>query len=69
MEEGANFTLRVLLVKPRSSAVHFGLAPFFRTEPLGLEYIAAALGANGHQVRIVDLGFERQAMARLVKSF
>ena len=31
--------MRVLLVKPRSSAVHFGLAPFFRTEPLGLEYI------------------------------
>ena len=61
--------MRVLLIKPRSSAAHFGLAPFFRTEPLGLEYIAAALGAHGHQVRIVDLCFERQGMARLIKSF
>lgn len=66
--------MRVLLVKPRSSAAHFGLAPFFRTEPLGLEYIAAALGSQGHQVRIVDLCFERQyfsrnPMARFIKSF
>ena len=61
--------MRVLLIKPRSSAAHFGLAPFFRTEPLGLEYIAAALGTRGHQVRIVDLCFERQSMARLIKSF
>jgi hypothetical protein len=61
--------LRVLLVKPRSSAAHFGLAPFFRTEPLGLEYIAAALGAGGHQVRIVDMSFQRRTMARLIKSF
>lgn len=69
LEEGVKSDLRVLLVKPRSSAVHFGLAPFFRTEPLGLEYIAATLGARGHQVRIVDLCFERQSMARLIKSF
>ncbi len=61
--------MRVLLVKPRSSAAHFGLAPFFRTEPLGLEYISAALGASGHQVRIVDMSFERRTMARLIKSF
>jgi len=61
--------LRVLLVKPRSCAVHFGLAPFFRTEPLGLEYIAAALGARGHQTRIVDMSFERRTMEVLIKSF
>jgi hypothetical protein len=35
--------------------VHFGLAPFLWKEPLGLEYISAALGASGHPVRIVDL--------------
>jgi len=61
--------LRVLLIKPRNSTVHFGLAPFFRTEPLGLEYIAGALGACGHQVRIVDMCFERRTMAHLIKSF
>jgi len=35
--------MRVLLVKPRPTAVQFGLAPFFQTEPLGLEYVASAL--------------------------
>lgn len=61
--------MRVLLVKPRHLAAHFGLAPFFRTEPLGLEYIAAALGARGHQVRIVDMCFERSSMARIIRKF
>jgi radical SAM superfamily enzyme YgiQ (UPF0313 family) len=68
LDEGVDFDLRVLLIKPRSSATQFGLAPFFRTEPLGLEYIGAALGAGGHQVRIVDLGFERRTMAVLIKT-
>ena len=35
----------------------FGLGPFFRTEPLGLEYVAAALEARGHTASIVDLRF------------
>ncbi len=67
--EQREFTLRVLLVKPRHLAAHFGLAPFFRTEPLGLEYIASALAAHGHQVRIVDMCFERRSMARIIRSF
>ena len=61
--------MRVLLVKPRHLAAHFGLAPFFSTEPLGLEYISAALCAHGHQVRIVDMCFERRSMARIVRRF
>jgi radical SAM superfamily enzyme YgiQ (UPF0313 family) len=61
--------LRVLLIKPRHLAAHFGLAPFFRTEPLGLEYIASALTAHGHQVRIVDMCFERRSMAKIIRSF
>lgn len=61
--------MRVLLVKPRHLAAHFGLAPFFRTEPLGLEYIAAPLGAHGHQVCIVDMCFERRTMAKIIRSF
>ena len=63
------FSLRVLLVKPRNTTAHFGLAPFFRTEPLGLEYIASALAAEGHQVRIVDMCFERRSMAHFIRSF
>jgi hypothetical protein len=60
--------LRVLLVKPRNRTAHFGLAPFSRTEPLGLEYIAAALGAHRHQARIVDMCFECSSMAKIIRS-
>jgi radical SAM superfamily enzyme YgiQ (UPF0313 family) len=58
--------MRVLLVKPRPTAIQFGLAPFFQTEPLGLEYIAAALIEKGHSVRVVDLRFERQRIAAIL---
>ena len=59
--------MKILLVKPRPTAVQFGLAPFFQTEPLGLEYISTALLRNGHSVRVVDLRFERQGMAAILR--
>jgi radical SAM superfamily enzyme YgiQ (UPF0313 family) len=49
--------MRVLLVRPVSPNDRFGLGPFFRVEPLGLEYVAAALRAHGHHVDLVDLRF------------
>jgi len=49
--------MHVLLLRPVSPNERFGLGPFFRVEPLGLEYIAAALLDQGHRVRIVDLRF------------
>ena len=61
--------MRVLLVKPHNPNLHFGLAPFFRTEPLGLEYVAAALGGGGHQVGIVDLSYEQRGIAQLIGEF
>lgn len=61
--------MRILLIKPRNTTVHFGLAPFFRTEPLGLEYISSALKAGGHQTRIVDMCFERASLKRILRSF
>jgi radical SAM superfamily enzyme YgiQ (UPF0313 family) len=61
--------MRVLLLKPRNAELHFGLAPFFRTEPLGLEYIAAELAARGHQVRVMDLGFENRSLPRIIRAF
>ena len=57
------------MLKPRPTAVQFGLAPFFQTEPLGLEYIAAALVDKGHLVRILDMRFERASVVRLVARF
>src|SRR5512143_459568 len=47
----------VLLLRPAPRNERFGLGPFFRTEPLGLEYIAAGLETRGHHTTIVDLRF------------
>jgi radical SAM superfamily enzyme YgiQ (UPF0313 family) len=51
--------MRVLLLRPVPTSERFGLGPFFRIEPLGMEYIAAALEAAGHPAAIADLRFGR----------
>ena len=53
--------MHVLLLRPVPENERFGLGPFFRIEPLGMEYIAAALEAAGHHVTIADLRFSRPA--------
>lgn len=49
--------MHVLLLRPVPGNERFGLGPFFRIEPLGLEYVAAALEARGHRTTTVDLRF------------
>ena len=49
--------MRVLLLRPDPDNERFGLGPFFRVEPLGLEYIGAALRARGHEPTVADLRF------------
>jgi hopanoid C-3 methylase len=49
--------MHVLLLRPVPGNERFGLGPFFRIEPLGMEYIAAALQARGHDVTLADLRF------------
>ena len=49
--------MRVLLLRPVPGNERFGLGPFFRIEPLGMEYIAAALQARDHVVSLADLRF------------
>jgi hopanoid C-3 methylase len=51
--------MNVLLLRPVPDNDRFGLGPFFRIEPLGMEYIAAALEADGHRVTLADLRFSR----------
>ena len=51
--------MNVLLLRPDPGNERFGLAPFFRVEPLGLEYVAAALRAAGHEPSLADLRFGR----------
>ena len=57
--------MNVLLLRPVPSNERFGLGPFFRIEPLGMEYIAAALEAHGHRVALADLRFTRSVAAEL----
>jgi radical SAM superfamily enzyme YgiQ (UPF0313 family) len=49
--------MNILLLRPHPGNEQFGLGPFFRVEPLGLEYVAAALLPLGHAVTIADLRF------------
>jgi hopanoid C-3 methylase len=51
--------MQVLLLRPVPANERFGLGPFFRIEPLGMEYVAAALEAAGHAVTVADLRFGR----------
>ena len=53
--------MNILLLRPHPGNEKFGLGPFFRVEPLGLEYIGAALLKHGHQVTIADLRFRPSA--------
>ncbi|HEX7486307.1 MAG TPA: radical SAM protein [Vicinamibacterales bacterium] len=58
----------VLLLRPAPRNERFGLGPFFRTEPLGLEYVAASLEARGHRATVIDLRFGwtvERALARV----
>jgi len=52
-------SMRILLLRPAPSNERFGLGPFFRIEPLGMEYIGAALEAHGHHVTLRDLRFSK----------
>jgi radical SAM superfamily enzyme YgiQ (UPF0313 family) len=49
--------MHVLLLRPVPANDRFGLGPFFRIEPLGLEYVAAALEAQGHRATVADLRY------------
>jgi hopanoid C-3 methylase len=60
--------MNVLLLRPVPANERFGLGPFFRIEPLGMEYIAAALDARGHRVAIADLRFSRP-LAHYMRTF
>src|ERR1700726_3005836 len=64
---GEAFLMRVLLVHP--SALMYSEI-FLRLEPLGLERVASALLADGHEVRLVDLQVYRKAeLERQVTGF
>lgn len=58
--------MNILLLRPHPGNDRFGLGPFFCVEPLGLEYIGAALLKHGHQVTVADLRF-RPGLATWVK--
>lgn len=63
--------MKVTLIRPDPGNERFGLGPFFRVEPLGLEYVAAAFEERGAEVTIVDGRYDnartaaRKSRARL----
>jgi hypothetical protein len=59
--------MHVLLLRPVPANDRFGLGPFFRIEPLGLEYIAAELEARGHRATVVDLRYG-QSVERILQT-
>ena len=60
--------MKVLLIRPDPGNERFGLGPFFRVEPLGLEYVGAALRARGHEPTVVDLRFGGSAAGWVKKT-
>jgi radical SAM superfamily enzyme YgiQ (UPF0313 family) len=60
--------MNVLLLRPDPGNERFGLGPFFRVEPLGLEYIGAALRARGHEATVVDLRDDRRVHSWIRRS-
>ena len=60
--------MNILLIRPHPGNDLFGLGPFFQVEPLGLEYIGAALRARGHTVAAADLRFRPGVAASVRKS-
>src|SRR5215470_8189840 len=59
--------MRVLFIRPDPGNERFGLGPFFRVEPLGLEYISAALKRSGVSVTVVDERFGRSLSSWLTE--
>lgn len=57
--------VNVLLLRPDPGNERFGLGPFFRIEPLGLEYLASALIARGQGPAILDLRFGRRLRSQI----
>jgi radical SAM superfamily enzyme YgiQ (UPF0313 family) len=57
--------MKILLLRPVPANERFGLGPFFRIEPLGMEYIATALEQRGHRVTVADLRFSKSLDAHL----
>ena len=58
--------MRVLLIRPDPGNERFGLGPFFRVEPLGLEYVGAALREAGDERRLGPHHHQIDALAGML---
>src|SRR4029453_9488825 len=52
--------MNVVLARPDPGNERFGLGPFFRVEPLGLEYVGPGSEARGGKERVVGRRFGRR---------
>jgi hopanoid C-3 methylase len=59
--------MRILLVRPRPHPDSISLQEFMICEPLDLEYLSAALKAEGHHVTIIDMLLERAPLTKFLE--
>jgi radical SAM superfamily enzyme YgiQ (UPF0313 family) len=60
---------RILLLRPMPDPETIGLQHVMICEPLELEYLASNLGADGHEILLVDMILERQPLERFLEAF
>ena len=59
--------MKILLVRPKPHPATIGLQDVMICEPLELEYLGAALQAEGHQVAVVDMILERHPLTHFLR--
>uniref|UniRef100_UPI004056FB5D B12-binding domain-containing radical SAM protein n=1 Tax=Candidatus Electrothrix sp. TaxID=2170559 RepID=UPI004056FB5D len=61
--------MNILLIRPRPSRETIGLQHVMLCEPLELEYLAASIADQGHQVDILDMILEKRPLPDLLAAF
>ena len=59
--------LAIMLVRPRPHRQSLGLTDMITLEPLELEYVSAALKADGHKVFLADMIMERKPLEWFIR--
>ena len=61
--------MNILLIRPRPDRETIGLQPVMLCEPLELEYLAACIADQRHQVDILDMILEKRPLPELLAEF
>lgn len=59
--------MKILLVRPNTPRASINLQSFMICEPLELEYVAASLEKDGHEIDLIDMLIEKQPLQFFLK--